>query len=256
MLVHGLQGSDRSSYALATGLYAWRRGWHVVRMNMRGAGDSESICPRLYNAGLDGDLVAAVTAIAQRTPRVGLAGFSLGGNLVLLALARSREQIPGAVFGAATVSAPLDLAACTRALERRENWIYERRFMSELRATYRRLQKSMPGLYAAGRERGVATIREYDTRITAPYGGYASVDEYYSESSAGPRLHSIQHPCLLLSAADDPMIPCETIAHWPLPGNLTREILPTGGHVGFVAKSEVPGQFWAAERLLAFLEGL
>lgn len=256
LLVHGLEGSDRSSYVLATGLYAWRRGWHVVRMNMRGAGDSESICPRLYNAGLDKDLVAAVTAVAKRVPRVGLAGFSLGGNLVLLALSRSREHIPSAVFGAATVSAPLDLAACSRALARPENWIYERHFMSELRATYRRRQGSRPDLYAAGRERGARTIREYDSLITAPYGGYASADEYYRESSAGPRLRSIQHPCLLLSAVDDPMIPPETIARWPVPENVEREVLATGGHVGFVAPTPVPGRFWAAERLLAFLEAL
>jgi predicted alpha/beta-fold hydrolase len=34
---------------------------------------------------------------------------------------------------------------------------------------------------------------------------------------------------------------------------VTRQLLPTGGHVGFVGRSEAPGWFWAPERALAFL---
>jgi predicted alpha/beta-fold hydrolase len=33
-----------------------------------------------------------------------------------------------------------------------------------------------------------------------------------------------------------------------------REILPTGGHVGFVAASEAPGRFWAADRVVEWTE--
>ena len=65
LLVHGLGGSDRGTYSIATGLLAWSMGWNVVRMNMRGAGDSASLCPRLYNAGLDTDLVAALAATSE-----------------------------------------------------------------------------------------------------------------------------------------------------------------------------------------------
>jgi predicted alpha/beta-fold hydrolase len=32
-------------------------------------------------------------------------------------------------------------------------------------------------------------------------------------------------------------------------------MLPTGGHVGFVARTRAPGRFWAAERVMDFLEG-
>src|SRR5262249_8976343 len=80
LLLHGLGGSDRSAYMIATGRHAYARGWHVLRMNMRGAGDGEAICPRLYNAGLDVDLLAAVREAARHTPRLAVAGFSLGGN--------------------------------------------------------------------------------------------------------------------------------------------------------------------------------
>jgi predicted alpha/beta-fold hydrolase len=53
------------------------------------------------------------------------------------------------------------------------------------------------------------------------------------------------------------MVPGDSITGWPLPasGVVTREVLPTGGHVGFVAPTAAPGHFWAAERAVDFLRG-
>jgi predicted alpha/beta-fold hydrolase len=50
------------------------------------------------------------------------------------------------------------------------------------------------------------------------------------------------------------MIPAESIARWPVSGHVRREMWPTGGHVGFVGRTHVPGRFWAAERLLDFFD--
>ena len=52
--------------------------------------------------------------------------------------------------------------------------------------------------------------------ITAPYGGYADAADYYARSSAGPWLAAIDRPALVLAAADDPMIPGESLTRWPL----------------------------------------
>ena len=54
------------------------------------------------------------------------------------------------------------------------------------------------------------------------------------------------------------MIPAASVSCWPLPASrlVTREITPTGGHVGFVAPSEAPGSFWAGERAVEFLGAL
>jgi predicted alpha/beta-fold hydrolase len=256
VIVHGLQGSDRSGYALATGLHAWSRGWHVVRMNLRGSGDSEQLCPRLYNAGLDGDLLGVLRKVAERAPRLAVIGFSLGGNLTLLCLSRRVEALPAGLIGGVAVSPPLDLAACADALARPGNWLYARHFMVELRESYRRRQRLRPDLYEAGREVGPRTIREYDHAITAPYGGYAGADDYYARSSSGPLLRELTRPALILAAADDPMIPRETVERWPLSPTARRELLETGGHVGFVADTRAPGSLWAAERALDYLEGL
>ena len=258
VLVHGLGGDDRSTYSIATGRVAWALGWNVVRMNMRGAGDSEALCARLYHAGVDTDLLAVLDAVAARTPRLAPVGFSLGANLVLLTLGCQAAQIPAGVFAAAAVSPPLDLAACADALGRHGNRVYGRRYVRDLQDAYRRRQSLLPDLYASGREQGVRTVREYDDAITAGYGGFRDAADYYESSSAGPQLVRIDRPTLVLAAADDPMIPGESVARWPLPssGFVQREILPTGGHVGFVAPTSAPGRFWAAERVMEFLEEL
>lgn len=256
VLVHGLGGDDRSTYSIATGRVAWERGWNVVRMNMRGAGESESLCARLYHAGVDTDLLAVLEAVATRTPRLAPVGFSLGANLVLLTLGRQAALVPAGVFAAAAVSPPLDLAACADALGRAGNRLYERHYVRDLQRAYRRRQARLPELYATGRERGLRTIREYDDVITAYYGGFRDAADYYERSSAGPQLVRIDRPTLILAAEDDPMIPGESVARWPLPssGLVRREMSRTGGHVGFVAPTSAPGRFWAAECVMEFLE--
>ena len=256
LLVHGLGGRDSSSYNLATGLLAYRRGWHVVRINMRGAGDGLALCARLYHAGLDQDLLAAIRYVASVAPQQAVVGFSLGANLTLLTLAHGKEAIPPGLRAAAAVSPPLDLAACADALERPSNRLYRYDYLKGLRANYRLRQRLRPDLFEVGRERGCHTIRAFDQAITAPYGGYRDVDDYYTRASSGPTLGQLDRPVLILAAKDDPLIPAESVARWPLPasGLVRLEMPPTGGHVGFVAATTAPGRFWAAERVLDFLE--
>lgn len=252
--VHGLGGWDAATYGLATGQVAWARGWHVARMNMRSAGDAALVCARLYNAGLDGDLLAVLRHFADLVPRIALCGFSLGGNMALLMAGRRAAAVPAAVRAVAAVSPPVDLLACVEALERPANLAYQRYFVVKLQEAYRWRQSLRPDLYEAGRERGVRTVREYDERITAPHAGFASAREYYERSSAGPWLSSIERPTLLLTASDDPLIPAHSVTGHPLPssGTVVREVAPTGGHVGFVGRADAPGRFWAARRVTDF----
>jgi predicted alpha/beta-fold hydrolase len=253
VLIHGLGGWDGALYGLSTGRLAFERGWHVVRMNMRGAGHGMGLSAVLYNAGLDQDLLRVLESLAPSVGGLGVVGFSLGGNLALLLLGRRGGELPAGLRGVVGVSPPLELAACADALGRPSNRLYQIYFMRMLRRAYVERQAARPDLYAPGREQGLRSVREYDETITAPYGGYRDADDYYAQSSAGPRLVEIRHRALILSAADDPMIPVASVERWPLSPCIEREILPTGGHVGFAAPSVAPGSFWAGERALEFL---
>ncbi len=254
VVVHGLGGSDASTYCVSLGRLAYARGFHVLRMNLRGCGDGEALCPLLYDAGLDRDLLAVVDEAARRVKRVALAGFSLGGNLALLMAGRRRAALPGGLVAIAAASPPVDLARCADALERRENRIYERYFVGMLRDAYRQRSRSRPDLFPPALDRDARTIREFDDRVTARFGGYRDVADYYERASAGPWLAAIDRPTLLLTAADDPLIPVASLSRWPLTPDIRREITPTGGHLGFVARSQAPGSFWAADRVIDFLE--
>jgi uncharacterized protein len=256
LLVHGLGGDDASAYMVSTGRLAYSRGWHVLRMNMRGAGDGGSVTHHLYNAGLTGDLLAALDFVAASSKAVAVAGFSLGASLTLLTLGRERSHVPQAVRAAVAVAVPADLAECAVRLEEGLNTLYSVHFLRELRRVWRDRARRFPELYPPGRERAPRTLRAWDDAITAPLGGYDGADDYYARSSAGPWLSSIDRPTLVLNAADDPIVPPSTVTRWALPedGSVRVEVSPTGGHVGFLGPSCAPGHFWAADRVMAFVE--
>ena len=256
LLIHGLEGSDGASYMISTGILAYRAGYHVIRMNMRGCGDALELCPRLYNAGLTADLVAVSNWLARRVPRFAVGGFSLGAGLTLLTLAREKKRLPNACVGAVAVCPPLDMSLCADALELRNNWIYQLRFTRSLCRSYRARQRLSPERYQKGRERGVTTLRQFDDVVTAHYGDYRDADDYYRAVSTGPQLEKIERPTLVLGTDNDPFIPHESIARWPHSENVRVEIVKGGGHLGFVAAANAPRYFWAADRMLAFLHAI
>jgi predicted alpha/beta-fold hydrolase len=254
LLIHGLEGNDQSAYMLSAGELAYRSGYHVIRMNMRGCGDALRICPQLYNAGVSTDLLAVIERFSPETRSVAVCGFSLGANLTLLTMARHREAIPENVTSIVAVSPPLDLSAAADSIGSPRNHIYQTYFLNKLKRSYRFRQDLLPDCYAPGLEQNRWSIREYDDVIIAPYGGYQGADDYYARASAGPHLTLLDRSTLILAAQDDPMIPAESISRWALSPTVRLEMPFTGGHVGFVGKTAAPGKFWAAERALDFIE--
>lgn len=256
LLIHGLEGSADAPYVISTGMLAYRSGWHVVRMNMRGCGNSLHLCPQLYNAGLTSDVIAVARWLAGRVSRFAVTGFSLGGGLTLLTLARERGLLPEEWVAGAAVCPPLDMSQAADALELRHNWLYQLRFTRSLCASYRARQRLSPTRYEKGRDEGVRTLRQFDDVITAYYAGYRNAEHYYRTVSTGPKLDQIDRPTLVLATDNDPFIPQDSIAHWCHSKHVHMEIVPGAGHVGFVSKSVAPRFFWAADRLLTFLNDI
>ncbi len=96
VIVHGLEGSSESGYVIGTGSKAWCAGMNVVRMNMRNCGNTESLGPTLYNSSMSDDVgVVAQALIAEEgLQKLALAGFSMGGNLVLKLLGEWGADAP------------------------------------------------------------------------------------------------------------------------------------------------------------------
>lgn len=257
ILVHGLEGCSESHYMIGLAAKAYRSGFNVVRMNQRTCGGTEHLTPTLYNSGLSGDIRAIVRELASvdGLGRIWLAGYSMGGNLVLKAAGEMDAAEP-ALAGAAAVCPNIDPTQCAMALEEPRNWIYHRHFLSRLKARLRRKSALLPGKWDIAGLGRIAKISEFDDRYTALDGGYRNGADYYDRSGARHVLESIAVPTLIITAQDDPFIPYRIFTVPALARNPhIRLVAPRhGGHCGFfqgLSNGEDP--YWAENRIIDLL---
>lgn len=239
LLIHGLTGCEDSLYIRASARYFLRRGWPVIRLNLRGAGPSAAHCRASYHAGRSEDLRAFLTWLRQEDPQIAEQGvlpmgFSLGGNMLLKFLAE--QDLPLPVPAAVSVSAPIDLLSAWQAIQRRRNAFYHRYLLHNMRREF----ASWPlDLEAAERRHVLAqeSLYAFDEAWTAPRSGFAGALDYYRRASAAPLLPAITTPALLIHAADDPWIPPTAYLKARAARNPALRILlsESGGHVGFHA---------------------
>lgn len=261
IIVHGVGGSSDSRYVIRAAVSLHRAGWHVVRLDLRGAGDSIADAPDLYHAGLTEDLRAAIEHVGAReqVDGVALVGFSLGGHVVLRLAGELGDADPGALRAAVAISAPLDLTEVTRAIERLRSLPYHMYVLQKLVRQGRAFARAHPkrAHYDASSLRRLRSIRAYDGQVIAPMHGFASAEDYYTRASAGPLVQRIRVPTLLVHADDDPMVPAHTVRAWlrEAPPALEQAWTQRGGHVGwFAGLSESSWvNTWAMDRTRAFL---
>src|SRR6266403_2508103 len=162
VIVHGLEGSSNGNYVRGIAEKAFHRGFHVVRMNQRNCGGTEALTPTLYNSGMSADYRAVFEELSDSDgfEQIFFAGYSMGGNLVTKMAGEAGSAVPKALRGVCTVCAALDLGACADALERTENYLYQRHFVAGLMSRYARKQKLFPDRYPQNGSRPVRTVRE------------------------------------------------------------------------------------------------
>jgi predicted alpha/beta-fold hydrolase len=245
LLLHGLEGSSRSGYLISLAQRLLESGFAVHRMNLRGCGLSEPYSPTLYHSGLtlDARRILERWRAEGRGPRF-LAGFSLGGNVVLKLAGEMGGEAASLVEGVCAVSVPIDLHACVRAISRPANWIYHQKFVRSLRRRYGRRHRLDPARFPAVDLARVRTIYDFDDRITAPFFGFGDAANYYATQSSLRFLGGIRVPALLVQAKDDPMIPFELFAAPELRTNPSIRLLAVehGGHLGFLSRGAE--RFW------------
>lgn len=247
VLFHGLEGSSASHYAQAFAAEAARRGWRFAIPHFRGCSGEINIAPRAYHSGDHAEIAWMLGRFRalHDGPMVAV-GASLGGNALLRHAEEAGLTAAHELRALAAISAPLDLAAGADAIGRGfGRQVYTRLFMRTMtRKAFVKLAQH-PGLFDAARMRAARDLREFDDIFTAPLHGFASADDYYARASAGPQLHRIRMPALVINARNDPFLPAHA-----LPG--AGEVGPHvtlwqpghGGHVGF-AGGRWPGHIGA-----------
>ncbi|MEE9275027.1 MAG: alpha/beta fold hydrolase [bacterium] len=257
LALHGLEGSSDSFYIRGLAAGAAARGWRTAALNFRSCGGAPNRLPRLYHSGETGDLEYVVCRLSEglEGPLL-LAGFSLGGNVLLKWLGERGEGVPGHVLAAAAVSASFAPGACAAALDSPRGALYRRSFIHYLREKFREIGRRHPGVIDPEKVRRMRTFAELDRWFTAPLHGFADERDYYERASSLGDLPRIRVPTLLLSAADDPIVPSDVFPREAVAASpwLRGALLPTGGHIGFVeGRNPRAAGFWAEKRLLEFL---
>jgi predicted alpha/beta-fold hydrolase len=256
VLFHGLEGGSDSHYARAIAAHALAAGLRIAMPHWRGCSGELNRKPRAYHSGDSEEVDWIVRKLKKSGTELFAIGVSLGGNALLKWLGERGEGSAALVRRAAAVSAPIDVAAAGRALDKGINrLLYTRMFLSTLKPKSLRKLEAFPGLFDAARVRAARTFREFDDMVTAPLHGFRGVDHYWSSASSAPYLDGIRVPTLLLNARNDPFLPEQDLlaATRKTSQSTVLEFPHSGGHVGFLS-GPFPGRHdWLAQRLLHFL---
>lgn len=237
-LMHGLGGNSESAYKLRIARKLLQFGYRTVRHNHRGCAPETERAQGIYHSGSVEDVLAGVRAIAAKWPEspLLLVGFSLSGT-ILLNLLGSRHadlsQLPQ-IKAALSVCAPLDLHASSEALCHWSNRHYDIFYTRILIARLLHL-----GIIDSDRARDSLksqNLRQFDELITAPLGGFESLKHYYDSCSPIRTMANIDRPTTILAAADDPIVPLESVQNVPSNPFVSMSLQTSGGHIGFISR--------------------
>jgi predicted alpha/beta-fold hydrolase len=261
LALHGLNGSSDAHYMKGIAVKAFARGMNVVRLNQRNCGDTEHLSAGLFHSGLTADPKFVLEELIEvdGLPSIGVAGYSLGGNLALKLAGEYGDTPPPQLIACAAVSPILEISGCVRALERRANFLYEWNFVRGLKRRMKRKGRIWPGAFDLTKLGAIRTVREFDEAYTAPYFGFADAEDYYHRASAMRVVDRIRVPALVIISEDDPFVPTQPFRDPKVAGNphVTLRICEHGGHCGFVGPSNGNGDdgYWAETQIVEFVAG-
>jgi len=256
IISHGLESNSQASYCLGTAKYFGQHGWDALAWNCRSCSGEMNLQFRMYHHG-DTEDISAVVKHALATNRydtIALVGFSMGGNITLKYVGTGGENLPPQVRAAVAFSAPCDIRAGANVLDRWDNWIYKKRFLSFLEKKIRQKAIQFPGRLDVSKLKRVKRWYDFDEHFSAPICGFASADEFHQQASAKNFVAGTRIPTLLVSALNDPILtpecfPVEIARKHPF---FHLELSSGGGHCGFQAQGG--GEFsWAERRALEFV---
>jgi predicted alpha/beta-fold hydrolase len=257
LALHGLEGSSQAHYMRGMADKAFAAGFNVILLNQRNCGGTERLAAGLYHSGLTADAdhvireIAAVDGVAD----IVVAGYSLGGNLALKLAGDYGDAPPPQLRAVCAVSPVMELETCVRALERRQNVVYQWNFVRGLKNRMRRKAALFPGRFPIDRLDAIRTVREFDEFYTAPHFGFRGASDYYHRASAMRVIDRVRVPARIITADDDPFVPTGPFREPVVAGNPHLDVTITrhGGHCAFVAAPRDGSDgYWAEESIIAF----
>jgi len=260
ILIHGLEGSSESHYMLGIAQKGMAAGMNVIRMNQRTCGGTDRLAATLYHSGRSDDIKAVARNLIENDgiTRFALAGFSMGGNLVLKTAGEWGTSGPREFKAVSAVCPAMDLAVSSDALHLPMNRLYEQYFLWRLKARMRAKAKCFPGRYDLSRLRRLKSLRDFDDKVTAYYCGFDGGSDYYARAAAANVVDRIAVPAYILYARNDPFIRIlpETRRKIEANPNITFVETDDGGHCSFVAERNGDDGHFAERAVIQFLSSV
>lgn len=234
IFLHGWEGSQDSTYVVTAGRRVYERGASVFRLNYRDHGDSHNLNEGLFYSTLFNEVFDAVKQAAKRAEGapVYIVGFSLGGNFALR-IARSLRDLSiqnlKHIFAISPVIDPWSAAPLVDL-----NPLYQRYFLKKWTRSLRKKEKLYPHLYDFKDILAQRTVLGMTQKLLPAYSEFSDMKSYFDSYRLDKRdLEHCPISISLISAADDGMIPAESLMGLKLNHRAKCIIHAHGGHNGF-----------------------
>ncbi|MDX1626711.1 MAG: alpha/beta fold hydrolase [Wenzhouxiangellaceae bacterium] len=251
ILLHGWEGSSVSNYLLDSAFALHEAGFETFRLNFRDHGDSHHLNEEIFHSCRLTEVLEAVGVVAAaHDGPVFLVGFSLGGNFALRVARNAPEhgiELDRVVAVSPVIRPRNVLDALASGLP-----VYEQYFVRKWRKSLRRKQSLYPERYNLDSWFRHRNLADQTRHLVADYTEFEGLDDYLEGYSiAGDYLAGLEVPTLVVTAADDPIIPISDFESLPRPDALELEIWPHGGHCGFLSNWRM--ESWIEQRIVSDL---
>jgi hypothetical protein len=236
LLLHGWEGGADSTYMMTTGGFFYRQGFDIFRLNFRDHGDSHHLNEGLFNSSLIEETHRAAQNIADMQGNLPffIVGFSLGGNFAMRMALRHGSHPIRNLRQVVAISPVLDPRKATDAMDR-GLFVYRSYFVKKWKRSLRKKQSLVPRRYNFDFLMKCETLMEITDRILPRYSSYPTAEEYFrTYTLTGRRFIELSVPLLVLTAADDPIIPVEDFRELEGNHHLRVQVERYGGHCGFL----------------------
>lgn len=252
ILLHGWEGSVESNYMLDTAVALDAAGFDTFRLNFRDHGESHHLNEGLFHSCLLTEVLDVVGQLRQSygARPVFLVGFSLGGNFTLR-IARNAPAHGFELTRAIAVSPVIRPRHVLDALEQGLA-VYHYYFVYKWRRSLKIKQALYPERYRLEEWFRIRDLREQTRWLIEHLTRFPDLETYLEGYSvAGDYLVGLQTPTLIITAADDPIIPISDFRDLPEVPALEIEMLERGGHCGFIENWRMDS--WIEKRLIGEL---
>lgn len=253
ILCHGLEGSSDSNYIHNMASLLCENNFDIVAINYRGCSGTPNHKLRMYHSGATDDIHFVISQFEDNYDAFVLVGYSLGANMVIKYNGEKTFTKSSKLKASVGISAPCDLAASSIVISKKENYVYEKRFLVSLTKKVKLKAQKYPDQINLDLLRQTNTLKDFDNYFTGPIHGFKDADEYYELNSSNRFLSNIARPTMIINAVNDPFLDFNTFPYEQAQQSEYVHLLTPkhGGHVGFMSWGMKYS--WADMKALNFL---